>query len=81
MILHYLYLTIFSIVLIPNLIAADNILSKLDLLRYDNVCLSSPVSSPQDRQRMLEMCQMSPGLQLTRDKPHSAIPGQREKKE
>ena len=75
MILHYLYLTIFSIVHIPNLIAADNILSKLDLVRYDKVCLSSQISSLPARRRLLEMCQVSPGLQLTRDKPHSAIPG------
>ena len=81
MILHYLSLAIFfSIGPIHFLIAADNILSKLDLLRYDKVCLSSLVTSPPARRRMLEMCQVSPGVHHTRDKPHSAIPGQQENK-
>ena len=84
MMLHPLYLALFfSLGHITIIVAADNILSKLDLLRYDQVCLSSPDKRGQARQRMmLGLCQETPGHHYTRDKPpgHSELPGQKEKK-
>ena len=84
MILHPLYLALFSSLgRISVLVAADNILSKLDLLRYDQVCLSSPDKRGQTRQgMMLGLCRESPGHHYTRDKPPGAsdLPGRTEKK-
>lgn len=82
--IHDLHVALFfSLGTVTNFIAAENILSKLDLLRYDKVCLSSPDTGGSGvTRRMLGLCRDSPGYHYTRDKPpdHSALPGQTEKR-
>ena len=68
MIVHYWHLALF--LSIGHIIAADNILEKLDLLGYDKVCLNSAVApSPEARRRMMELCRESPSHHYNADNP------------